>query len=244
MSSEQTSENDDRRARVSLRRKLAVGVVVILFMVVLLHRFLLAGVYGILVSEDAVERVSLVVVFGADRLGLDKAQEVIDEGIADAVLIVERRLPRIAQLGITLKTGDLIRQELVARQVPDSAIDILPTDAVTGWEAVRELDQHLANEEVQVAILCPEHHTRQLCWVIDHTVDPSRADRYRVWSFSPGNFDAGSWWTKRLALVKVAVGYLRLLHAIGFGEGEYDADNWSPDAYEESITKRTESKAA
>ena len=206
---------------------------------VLLHRPIFSAMYSFLTITEDAGPVALVVVTGADRLGLDRAQEIVAGGDAEGVLIVERRLPRITQIGVTPRPGDLIRDELVARGVSDSLVTNFPTDAVTNWQVVRELDQYLSRvaPDRKVAMLCPQHHGRHLRWVIDHVVDDARLGRYQLRTFAGGNFDQTNWWANRSALVKVAVGYLRLFHAIGFGEGEFDDDNWNPDAYQRSITR-------
>ena len=231
------------QGRLTLRRFL-IGAGIAIVLLVVFHRPILRGAYDYLSVEDPLQHVSLVVVSGADRLGLDRATELIQQGHAERILIVERRLPRISKLGITPRPGDAIRRELRSRGVSEAVILTLTTDALTSWQVTRALDEHLRSNhnDAKVAMICTQHHARYVRYVLNRTVG-QRAAKYLIWTYEPYGFDADTWWRKRTALVKVAIGYLRLMHAIGFGEGEFDADNWSPDAYEDSI-RLSASKAA
>lgn len=245
MSSEHSDSQDQSATPRKIRTKLCISLLVCVVLLGLLHRQILRATYNFLTYEDQPRKVTRIVVSGVDRLGLDRVQQLIAEGQASGVLIAGRRPTRVEEMGLVRRTSDLIREELVARGVSDSLIEDLDTGAITTWQMLRALDDYLQQEEqTTLALVCPQHNSRQLRWLIDHTADESRAERYCVWTFPPGDFGADSWWKNRIALVKIASGYLRLIHVIGFGEGEFHSDNWSPDQYEQSIGTSSKKSAA
>ncbi len=217
--------------------KLFVLVTILIALLILCHRPLLRGAYRFLIHQDPAEDVRFVALVNGDQAALDRALVKISDGQARAVLIVERRQPRTVQIGAAPAMGDRMKQALIASGLSESSVEIISTEAVTYWQLARALDQHLSRRApaARVAILFPEHQTRYLRWIVDRAVDSGRADQIDIWSFSPGAYDQDNWWSRRSAVLKVAVSYLRLIHAVGFGEGEFDANNWSPESYERAL---------
>jgi len=226
--------------------KRLVFIAILIASFVIGYRPLLRSVYNFLIREDPAENVDFVALVNGGRVAIDRAIERVTDGKAQEILIVERRPPRVVQIGAARSLGDRVKKSLILRGMPESSVHIVTTGAVTNWQLVRELDQYLISHSpaARVAILFPEHQTRYLRWIVDREIDRRRADQFEVWSFSTGVFDAENWWSNRLALFKVAVSYLRLIHAVGFGEGDFDANNWSPESYQRSLETLPGAKAA
>jgi hypothetical protein len=221
-----------RRILTRTRAFVLIGLLLVVF-----HKPIFRGIYTGLVSHDAIEGIGYVVIVNGDRESFDCAADVLSENVASTVLVIERLQPRVVQLGIVPSMGKVAQDELASRGCSIRSIRVIPTPASTNWQVVRELDNYLqANDaEARVAIVCPEIQSRYFRHVINHTLEPARADRLRLRTFAFRGFGADTWWRNRLAVARIGMAYLRLTYVTCHGEGSFDTDNWSPDRFEESL---------
>jgi hypothetical protein len=150
---------------------------------------------------------------------------------------MEKRQPRIAQVGVVPTLGTAARDELIDRGVPAEAIQVVSTDALSNWRLIVALDQFLSQVAPgeRATVVCPEIQTRYFRRIIRNAVGPSRIDRIQLHGLKPPGFHAGNWWVNRTAIAKVAMAYLRLAFVSLQGEGAFDTEGWSPESYEERL---------
>jgi len=152
------------------------------------------------------------------------------------LLFVTQEPDRLEQAGAWPSPAEVIRNALAAQGVPRDAFEVIPSDSRTDWQVFRRLgtwmDQHPG---ARVSILTTQFDTTRTRYIIDHVLTRQQARRVAVVAVPDHRADASNWWRRRTGWKLVGNGWLRLLFAYCYGEGEVPERPLDPEAYEQKV---------
>jgi hypothetical protein len=218
------------RRRFGLGR-LVAAMALLMLVILLLHGPLLRAVYGVIVFDQSTRGATHGILLFGDAGSLESVAHSIREGELRKAVIVELKPSRSVRIGAAPRLAAIARQELKQKGVPESAIDLITTDATSFPAAIRAVNERLEAGTV-AAVPCPRHASRHVRTVIDAVLDEPNARRFYVQTVPVSGFDERRWWISRTGIKRVVSSYLRLLHLKLVGLREVDATEWDPDAYE------------
>jgi hypothetical protein len=213
------------RSSKRLGRWLFVVVAFIVF-IVMLPRILQQS-YGLLVVNQSIDGCRLAMVMHPTPECFDVAAELVNEGIVDEVLLVDQRVDRTVRVGAIPPLTQLWHQDLAERDVMDSRIRVIQTDAMTAHKMFRELDTELGHQLQQdhcivVSTSTLSRHAREM---IDQALSPARATEFRVIAVEPEENDSLGWWRSRRDVSRVLNHGLHLAFVLCQGESDVNQEN-------------------
>ncbi len=229
-----TDDTPRRRGRL---RKAHVFAALVAVLAVVFHAPILRVVESLLVVNEPRVPTEFAVIISHNEWG-ETAFDLWHDKEVETIVLFQGREPRPVRVGAVPSFVVIGRQELINRGVPDRAIAVIRSEAMTHQQAFRDVDRWLQHRpDAHATVLVPRHGTRYSRWVIDSVLEKDRADRLHVASPPVRSFDETVWWQSRTGVKKIIHGYLRLGHFLYFGESNALIDEWDPDEYERSLKK-------
>lgn len=218
-----------RRPRMLIALGVAVGLLVF-------HQSLLGAAFGLMVVDQPSVDCRLAVVVTATPECYDTAAAMVREKTIDTVLVVESKPVRSIRIGAMPKPRDIAMKELTQRGVAADRIRVIQTQAETGHQMFRELDQAISDQTPQrVSVISTSTLSRYHRKVIDQALPADRWSSYPVRSVTHKNTSPDQWWHRRSSVREVLNHGLRLAFVTCRGESETD----SHDPYEHLFSAPT-----
>jgi hypothetical protein len=194
---------------------------------------ILIGFAGLLVVDEPVQAADYLLVLDGDR-SEEKAAELYHQGLISQVVIFEFAPRRLERMGIIPTHGPFVVSELAKRQVPQSAIIVVPAQAKSRWDLTRSLDDWLASKPkgTRVLICCDRLDSRRLASVLDQVLRVEHRENVRILALTHRYFDETNWWQRKEGVISVFHRTFRLGYVTFIGEDKSSWREWEPDEYE------------
>ncbi|MCD6521103.1 MAG: YdcF family protein [Anaerolineae bacterium] len=201
----QRTEGKSRRGR-----RLSPGclfLIILLFLLVLSHRWWLGAVAQLLVVDQPPAQADAILVLGGgDGSRQERAIELYQQGWAP-LIISSGDKPHVPVLDKTF--AELGADYMVARGIPRQTILLLKTPISTYEEALESLQLAQKRGLRALLVVTDNYHTRRASLVFRHVYRGTGIQLIFV-SAKPSWFQLNSWWTNERALVACFEEYIKL----------------------------------
>jgi hypothetical protein len=115
---------------------------------------------------------------------------------------------------------------------------VIYSDGEDDWAAVRAIRKWLAvRPNASIAVFCGRFHSAHLRYVLNVMLDPSLANRVRIWPLDDPRYDAASWWLSRTGMKAFGIEWLRRSHGWLLGQDHSRPPARSADVYEQDALR-------
>ena len=188
-----------------LLKRLLLSLLALCALLVVLYLFrapVLRGVADLWIVNDPLVKADAIVVLGG---GSDtrpfEAARLFQQRLAPRILVLDERQNRTAELGLTFQGADLVKQVLLKKTVPESAVTIIGHNVTTTHDeclAVRAwVDQ---NKPKRLIITTDLFHTRRVKWFFEKALKGTGVD-VRTDAVPARDYTAADWWQHEDGLI-------------------------------------------
>jgi len=212
--------SDMGNRRFELRRRTAVGVLVLLVLTLAVgyRRALLRQLASVLIVDQQVAGATVLWVRNGDRRFDIASRWYHENPDRRRLLLIEKKRQRVMSLGLVPTDLEVGLRELLKRQVPKPAIELLRTPCRTRWDEAARFRRWLTQHPgVQVVVLEDRFRSRLTRYILDQTLPAPDRGRVFVRGLPDRRFDENNWWAGRDRIETVVDGYLRLAYAVLHG---------------------------
>lgn len=145
------------------------------------------------------------------------------------VLVLDGQPPVPVQLGAMPSSGEFIRRQLIARGVPESAVEIAGERFRDERAAAAWLAEHLSKRpETSVLVVFDEFQSGRIARMFDAALPPGIAARVGLLPLPGAEADRGDWWRSRDGVKRLVNGWQGLL-ASALADDRPPDDLWQAD---------------
>lgn len=212
----------------------------------LTHPLWLAGIGGVLVTEDPLGRVTSVMILDGDGR-FEQAARMLASGAARDALVYQARDSWLVEHGVVPAADALARRELARRGVAAERVRVLRGAGHDSRSALRALAQELAAApQKRVAVLTDRVGSRSVSVLAARLLGPAARTRVAIVPLRDRRYDETSFWRCRAGLkasfnatIDLAFAWLRPdappeppwrpephMHALAHGRGVLDPIPW------------------
>ena len=218
-------------------------IVVLALLIFLFRGAILHGIASLLVVEEPIQTADYVLIISGDR-SEERAAELYHEGIVSHVVIFEFVPGRLQRMKILETHATHLENQLLKRQIPQSAIVVVPAQAKSTWDVTRSLDDWLSTRPTgtRVLVCCDRLSSRRLASIFDQVLSVEHRENTRIYPLTHRYFDETNWWQRKEGVIAVFHGAFRLGYVGLIGEDKTSWREWEPDAYEAHLKRAGEAE--
>lgn len=155
---------------------------------------------------------AIVVLGGGDQYRPMKAAELYHAGVAPLVLIPCPRRDPTDDLRLTRPGESVTREVLLAKGVPNEAIQLLKADVTSTFEEAATVRDWVAHTHAtRIVIPTDIFHTRRADWVFRRTL-AGLDTQVDVVAVNPREYTAQNWWTTEQGVIFFQVEVSKMLY--------------------------------
>lgn len=223
------------RWRTGLRTRRWLLLIGALVLGAVFHAPLLQLLASVLIDGDPIAPADCLVVFEGDGK-YDAAQKLYFQGLVRRVALVREPADRLVQHRIVPPKHEIALRELTKRDIPASAIVVLPAEAANVWEMVDSVGLLLQSGEAQsVAILAERFESRTLQHVVNSVLDDEQQDRTSVLALQDRRYTEADWWKGKAGIGSFVSSGMSYAYTLFHGRDSAASPPWGVDALERQL---------
>lgn len=158
---------------------------------------LLRGVAAAWIVDDPLTTADVIVVLGGGPSTRPfEAARLYHQRLAPRILLMQPRADSAAELGLTKREAELLKQILVRQDVPEPDIQIAGDEVVNTYEEARAMRNWAATNQIQTAIVVTDvFHARRARWVFGRQLRNTGV-RVLVRALPVREYTTENWWQR------------------------------------------------